>query len=124
MQVMIKGCIHKVSHGVKYKGRLEINRVDFHYELEFDPSFAELKLHCEPEKFKENFRVTVKKDGIIIEMNEDELGFFSAMLLGFAARFYTENPDSESAITEGICNFPPKLCVCLSAPKFGCNIVD
>jgi len=151
-KVSVEQYVEQVRDGSHYKGYLKIADVKFDYELEFVvpiPKFDDLEPAKGPEDVRRLFQLTVKRDETQIELTDDEYGFFFQMLVEFAVNFYHlpqtrghnegllgmtmrgEGPLADFGVSTsiGITNsgtyeFPPELCEILSAPKFGCALVD
>jgi hypothetical protein len=150
-KVLVERYVEQVRDGSHYRGDVKIAGTKLDYELKFAVPISQLDDMARPngpEEVRRIFQLTVEKEGVLIELTDEEYGFFFQMLVMLAVDFYN-NPqtrDSNDGIigmtvrgegpladmgmstsigvkSSGTRDFPPDVCEMLSAPKFGCALV-
>ena len=152
MVVSVTRRVEQVSDGSRYKGHVEIGGVTFQYDLEFVVHISQLgdrKVINDVSAARALFRLALKRDGVELELTDDEYGVFFQLLVPFAVHFY--NLPSTHANQGGLVGMAlrgerdmrafgisasvsvtnhasyelsPELCQMLGAPKFGCLFGD
>ena len=150
--VQVERYVEQVLDGTKYAGYMKIANTKLDFEVVFTVPIPRLD-DMEPVKgaseVRRIFQVMVMRNSEIIELTDDEYGFFFSMLVEFAVMLYNEpqtramnnDPllrnmmhrrgglaDCGGSVSTGIkssgsYDFPLDLCEALSAPKFGCGLV-
>jgi hypothetical protein len=125
--------VRQLSNGVHYEGEVKIAEAEFSYDLFLRTPF---KLWGNPltvEDYRQVMKITLRKDGEVVELNDDELAFFAPLVSGNALLFYDsfvvrlknkKNQQPGPITTDSSkYSFSEELCQKLSQPKFGCRFV-
>ncbi len=146
-KVLIEREIVQVKDGIDYKGYLKFGGVRFDYEMTFTVhvnQLANMKPLANLDEARRIFVLILKRDGVNLEMEDEEYYFFFSMLAESIIDFYHHPQTREtneglfgkvlrseglfggaatgSVSMNGHVNytFEPGLCKMLSVPKFGC----
>jgi len=148
-EILVKRYIEQVRNGSHYKGHVVIADTKLDYELVFPIPITALLDMPDPKdvnEIRDIFQLTVKRDDVNIELTDDEYGFFSSTVVNLAIDFYFRpevrvleeevmddllrsckgivTSASIGMTNSGLYEFSPELCEMLSAPKFGCALLD
>lgn len=151
--VSVERYVEQVINGSHYKGYVKIDDTKLDYELVFKVPIASLDSMDPPQEesgIRQLFQITVRRDNANIELTKEEYSFFFSMVVEMAVEFYNDEQTRNSnegmlgdilqgrggimdtlvvsmsigMTIRGSCSFPPVLCEMLSAPKFGCVLID
>ena len=129
----------QIVDGEHYAGTATINGTKFDYDFVFVvpiPNLHTLGSEIQKKDFRNIFKLSLKKDEVPIELNDDEYELFFLLIAGFVVNFYgqpkTRNlnqsvlnkifgPLSIAIYRTGPCRLTPEKCRLLSVPKFGCT---
>lgn len=132
-ELAVSVVVCQLSNGIHYEGEVKIAEARFSYDLFLRTPF---KLWGNPltvEDYRQVMKITLRKDGEIVELTDDEFAFFAPLVSGNALLFYDrfevrlknkQNQQPGPVVTDSSSySFSAELCQKLSQPKFGCRFV-
>jgi len=151
MQVSIERYVEQVQDGLSYLGYVQIADTKFEYELRFSvpiPVLDDMEPVDKIREVRQIFQLTVKKNGVVLDLSDPEYMLFFGMLINFIVDFYylestrSLNGDNKlgqllrrngplaapgARVSIGIRNkgsyeFTPSICEMLNSQKFGCSL--
>lgn len=151
MDVLVERYIEQVTDGSHYKGHIRIFTIKFDFEIVFMLPIDLVDDYIQKrvkdfDEFRQIIQIALQRDGIDLELSNQEYAFFFSMLVGIVMAFYStpnvrifnevaEDDPVEMEILKAfgislyinlsdvsLWEFSPELCDILNSPKFGCNV--